>query len=182
MLSPIVDPRDKQQYFNPPRGYDTPYWGAILCRPSNGQKYFGAWDAINGEIGTTATIAAAKNPRTGARCWGVTTSIWLGDPWPATDVEWSDEQTLLVIVKVDGEHSFMQLDWREADGTLRADRTNFTLKSYTAKEIFFGYVHSSYLTVAGLKTGSSAEAEIDAVCAWAVPYLPARGFMETEPS
>jgi hypothetical protein len=181
MLSPVADPRDKNLWFSPPHGYDTPYWGAILCRPPNGEDWFGAWDACNGESGTAATIGHAVNPKKEKRCWGVTTSVWLGDPWPSTDIEGSDQQTVLVIVKVDGASSFMELTWRDFNGDLQTDRTNFTLKNYPAKEIFFGFVHGSYLSVAGLKTGAPTEAEIAAVRNWSAPWLPATGFLPEEP-
>jgi hypothetical protein len=182
MLSPVANPLDPAMWFNPPHGYDAPYWCAILCRaPEELTQWFGAWDANNGHMGTAATIGAGIARGKTNPYWGVTTSVGLGDPWPATKVEGSADQTILVIVKVDDANSFMELTWRDASGKIVTDRTNFRLKSYTAKEIFFGYVHSSYLTVAGLKVGSPTEAELQAVRDWSAPWIPPMGKLPVEP-
>ena len=182
MLSPNADPLDSAMWFNPPRGYDAPYWCAILCRATEDfTEWFGAWDANNGHMGTAATIGAALKRGKKNHCWGVTTSLGLGDPWPSTDVEGSADQTILVVVKVDDANSFMELTWRDIDGKLVTQRTDFRLKSHTAKEVFFGYVHSSYLTVAGLKVGSPTEAEVEAVRNWAAPWIPPMGSLPVEP-
>jgi acetyl esterase/lipase len=179
MMSPVADPGDKALWFNPPDGYSTPYWGAVLCRPANGlSDVFGAWDACNGHIGTTATMAKGLSAKP---YWGMTTSLGRGDPWPSTNVEGSEDQTVLVIGKVDGDDSFMEINWRDADGELQTSRTRFKLTNYTAKEIFFGFVHSSYVSAAGLKTGSPTEAEIDAVRDWSTAWLPPTGHRAVEP-
>jgi len=96
-------------------------------------------------------------------------------------VEGSPDQTVLVIVKVDDANSFMEITWRNSNGQLETRRTPFRLKSYTAKEIFLGYVHSSYLSAAGLKTGAPSEAEIEAVRNWAAPWIPPTGSLPAEP-
>lgn len=182
MLTPNADPADRATWFNPPDGHNAPYWCAILCRaPEEHTEFFGAWDANNGHIGTTATIGGALARGKKYPYWGVTTSLGFGDPWPSTDVEGSPDQTVLVIVKVDDANSFMEITWRNADGQLETRRTAFRLKSYTAKEIFLGYVHSSYLTAAGLKTGSPTEAEIETVRSWAAPWIPPTGSLPIEP-
>jgi hypothetical protein len=181
-LATAADPRDESQWFNPPAGYDTPYWGAVLCRPANGLlQNFGAWDAYNGTIGTTVTLGKAPGPADRPGRWGMTTSLMKGDPWPATKIAGSDDETVLVIAKVDGADSFMEINWRDATGRLQTDRTVCTLANYTAKEIFLGYVHSSYLCAAGFKTGSPAEAEIDALRAWAASWLAPAGPLPVEP-
>jgi hypothetical protein len=142
---------------------------------------FGAWDAYNGHLGTTMTMAKGLSFAKDRRVWGMTTSLGKGDPWPSTDVEGSADQTVLVIGKVDGEESFMEINWRDARGKLQTDRTNFTLTSYSAKEVFFGFVHSSYVSAAGLKTGAPTAAEIDAVRAWSAAWLPPTGPLPDEP-
>jgi hypothetical protein len=197
MLATCANPVDPTMWFNAPHGYDPTYLAAILCRPVNGVDWFGAWDACNGHIGTTATIGhtthSKVSPMTDAtigpksdpgkrkRCWGVTTSILIGDPWPSTDIEGDEDQTVLVLVKVDGEKSFMEIDWRDAGNKMQTDRTNFKLARRTAKEIFFGFVHCSYVAVAGLKLGSPAEAEIGALRDWAAPWMPATAHLALEP-
>ena len=148
MLSPIADPRDNKTWFNAPKGYDPPYWGAVLCRPANVEHNFNAWDGFNGQVGTTVTLGKGLIDH----YWGATTSVGLGDPWPTTKVKGSDRQTVLVIGKVDGKNSFMEFHQRDAHGKLMTERANFTLKSYPVKEMFFGYVHHSYVSVVGLKT------------------------------
>jgi hypothetical protein len=182
MLSPVADPRDQTQWFNAPHGYPAPYWGAVLCRPAKGEvDVFGAWDAYNGHLGTTMTMAKGLSLAKDRRVWGMTTSLGKGDPWPSTDVEGSADQTVLVIGKVDWKNSFMELTWRDAGGELKTDRTDFTLTNYSAKEIFFGFVHSSYVSAAGFKSGTPTEAEIDAVRAWSAAWLPPRGPLPVEP-
>ena len=183
MLSPHDNPKDRNLWFNPPHGYPVPYWAAFLCLPTDGFEYrFGAWDAFNGEIGTTATIGHAVNRKTSRRCWGMTTSLWLGDPWPTTDIPGSELQTVLVIAKVDGESSFMQISWRNVKGEFVSVRTELTLARRTAKEIFFGYVHTSYLSVVGMKVGVPSEEEIEAVCEWSSRWIPRTGYIPAEPA
>lgn len=167
MLSPVADPRDNATWFNPPKGYDTPYWGAVLCRPADLAHNFNAWDGFNGQIGTTVTLGKGLVDH----FWGATTSVGLGDPWPTTKVKGSDQQTVLVTAKVDGKDSFMEFHWRDADGQLKTERASIKLTNYTAKEMFFGYVHSSYVSVVGFKTGLPTEDEIAKVRAWAEPWL-----------
>ena len=182
IVSPNADPKDESTWFNAPNGYSTPYWGAVLCRPANGSTdVFGAWDAYNGHLGTTATMAKGLTKSKDGPVWGMTTSLRKGDPWPSTRIVGSEDQTVLVIGKVHGATSFMEINWRDASGRLQSDRTDFTLASYSAKEIFFGYVHSSYVSAAGLRTGAPDESDIDKVRAWSADWLPPTGALPTEP-
>lgn len=167
-LSPVEDPRDNRTWFNAPNGYPAPYWGAVLCRPANVKHNFNAWDGFNGQIGTIVTLGKGFYNNV----WGATTSIGLGDPWPQTNVVGSDQQTVMLIAQVDGANSFMEFHQRDANGKLTTQRATFTLKSYPVREMFFGHVHSSYVSVVGLKLGLPTEAELKKVRAWAEPWLP----------
>lgn len=175
------NPHDESLWFNAPHGYPQPYLAAILCRPVNGIPFFGAWDASNGHIGTTVTIGHHDHPTKKKQVWAVTTSILIGDPWPTTDIEGDDNQTSLVLVRADGENSFLELNWRNADDQIETHRMNFELARRTAKEIFFGYVHAAYLTVAGMKLGAPTEEEIDRIRDWSAQYMPKPEELPLEP-
>ena len=70
---------------------------------------------------------------------------------------------------------------RRADGEIETHRKNFTLMRRTPKEIFFGYVHASYLATAGLKVGDISEAELDTIRAWSAQWMPAAAPLPLEP-
>lgn len=179
-LSPNLDPEDSSTWFNAPNGYDTPYWCAMLCRLPNGsaQTNGSAWDAHQGYIGTTVSLIS--NVLGTPRRWGATTGVAPGTAWPATGVFMDDNVTVLIVTRVDGSNSFMEINWRDSNGDLVTDRTDFTLTNYTAKELYFGFPHTTYWTTAGLKLGLPDENDIDRVREWSAQFMPIGGFLAPE--
>ena len=64
---------------------------------------------------------------------------------------------------------------------MKSERANITLANHTAKEMFFGYVHSTFVSVVGFKTGSPTEDEIAKVRAWSEPWLVPTGSLPVAP-
>ena len=170
-LSPVTDPSVSSTWFNPPLGYSPPFWYAILGRTTAAPKT-GLVDSTRGELGTCPTIDGGLSNR-----WSIATFGPQPFPWPSINHQVSPDETVLMIAEVASgtNASFLEINWRDASGTLQTLRQHVTVNPYTCKELYFGIVHEEYVSAAAVKLGVPSKAETDAVRNWAAPYIPAAG-------
>jgi hypothetical protein len=161
-------------YFNAGAGYAQPYWLAILARlpASSVHSNQTLIDSVSGGI-------TLGEDDTSPTKWGVTTDF--GDPWPAHSHDISDEETVLVFLKVDGANSFLEINWKDADGVIQTDRDSIVLDDQVGEPlkqnnmIFSGMSHANYMSAMKFDLGTPTEAELDILRAWAEPYMPPKG-------
>ncbi len=172
-------------YFAAPDGYPQPYWLAVLGRiglpddPLGGDTDpAGIWDAAHGGPGTGPTIGR-KVVGLGGTNWQVSNFgpglLIVTAAHAATDAE-----TVLVLCHVNGASSFLEVNWRDAAGTLRTVRQTGTLLGWNYLECFAGWVHGAYLSAAGIALGVPAEPTLDLVRRWAAYWIPPAGAMASE--
>jgi hypothetical protein len=171
---------ESRNWFNAPTGYPQPYWVAVLARLSSGPNS-AIWDAQNGGPGTGPTI--------GQDIFGGVDDRWevsLFGPNGGTEkIEVnhvsSVDETVLVFVYVNGASSFMEVNWRDSGGVLQTMRQAGTLGPHRYLECFLGWVHDTYWSKTAVKVGPYTEAEMDAIRAWAGPFMPAAASLPAEP-
>lgn len=176
MLTPTG--HDSADYFNSPNGYAAPYWVALL---SDGI------DARLGDEGAGPTInnSALLSP---SGEWGVGCFGDIGDPGvpePTAKIVSSHtrdmEESVFILFYNSGdgyltETSFLEINYRAANGALTPVRTIGAQNDYPYKELFWGWVDSHHFwTACGIKTGTPTEAELAKVRQWAAMSLPITG-------
>jgi hypothetical protein len=183
----FIDGTDSAIYFNPPHGYVPPYWVAVLGRlglgddplidPNTGSS--GIWDATHGGTGTGPTIGR-KLVRLGGNSWRFST-FGPGLLLVSTPHDAVVEETVLVIVSVNGASSFIEVNWRTATGVLSTSRTVGNMRNWNYREAFLGWVHGPYWMATGIRLGAPNEAEINRVRLWASYFIPPAGALPDEP-
>jgi len=89
------------------------------------------------------------------------------------------EEAMIAIqhVAVGVNASWMELNFRKDDGTIGTEREYMTLGSipnnlgFPFEELFNGYVHISFNSALGIKTGTPIEEEISAIRNWGSRYI-----------
>ncbi len=177
---------DHDIYFNPPDGYPQPYWVAVLGRlglpdnPEGGDTDpAGIWDATHGGKGTGPTIGR-KIFGLGAPNWQVSNFGPNAQTITVAHTATQDE-TVLILCHVNGASSFLEVNWRDANGVLRTMRQNGTLLGWNYLECFGGWVHGPYLSAVGIKLDAPSEPELNAVRSWASYWIPPAGALGAEP-
>lgn len=177
---------DNANWFNPPNGYEQPYWVAVLARigapddPEAGEdSAAGVFDATWGNVGTGPTIGR-KIVGLGQPNWQVSNFgpglllVTVGHTAVSTE-------TVLVLCCVNGASSFLEINWRTAGGALETLRQTGELLGWNYLECFVGWVHGQYLTAAGIGRGVPTEDELDRVRTWSSYWIPAAGTIAEEP-
>jgi len=182
-----LDGTDTDVYFDTPDGYAQPYWVAVLGRPAsaddpNGDLEVdggGIWDATHGGTGTGPTI--------GAKIFGIGGTNWAVSLFGPAPIQitvahaMQREETVLVFVKVNGASSFIEVNWRDANGRLQTLRQTGTLHAHRFREMFLGWVHGLYFTAGGIAQGSPSESTLDSIRNWAANYIPPAAVVAEEP-
>lgn len=182
----ITGTDDSDNWFNAPTGYPQPYWLAVLGRiglpdavGGTDTDPAGIWDAQNGGPGTGPTIGR-KVFGLGAPNWQVSN---FGPGAVAITVSHTatQDETVLVFCQVNGASSFLEINWRDAGGTLQTMRQAGTQLGWNYLECFAGWVHGAYLAAAGIALGLPDEADLDLIRAWSARYIPAARALSPEP-
>jgi len=166
LLASTVDPTDTSTFFVSPDGHPQPFDVAVLCRPDGAPfpSSQSAIDTYEPEGGPTIGIKAGN--------WSLLTGL---PPHlhPATAVPVDEDATVLLVARLFEDSSFLEVNWRDADGVVQTDRTAMTLSNLgNFTNCFFGGTHAGYLSAAAVKVGSWSESEIDSLRSWAVRSLP----------
>jgi hypothetical protein len=177
---------DSGNYFNPPHGYPQPYWVAVLGRlglpddPEGGDEdAAGIWDATHGGVGTGPTIGR-KIVGLGQPNWQVS-NFGPGLQLVTVAHTATADETVLILCHINGASSFLEVNWRDSNGTLQTLRQIGSQLPWNYLECFVGWVHGQYLTAAGIKLGVPSESELDAVRRWASYWIPPAGELPEEP-
>ena len=146
--------------------WSQPWWGAVLVRgvgPFEGhnQAY------IDGNPGMV-TISRSKRGTVMVRSWidGQTLGgkIDSGAPY--------EENTALVMWLKNGSESFLEVNYRGADGFLVTKRVLGTIGGTNMNDFHSGLSHTNYTSSIGIAKGIPTTAQTDAVRNWAAPYIP----------
>jgi len=201
MLSPNANPMPEGSatFFNPPNGYQAPYWLATLSRyenvavpvidsvtglPATARSLSAFVDSFRGVDGAGPTWGGSMLvTHYGVACFGPNdeTGVYPYFHWAQMNKPLSDgpqSMIAMLYVGVGIKASFMELNWREA-GEVRTLRQYFTLGSkpnnipYPFEELFIGYAENMHTSALGIKLGTPTEEELTAVREWGVRYLPA---------
>lgn len=174
MLTPTG--HDSADYFNSPDGYAAPYWVALLAD---------GVDARLGSEGAGPTISGFG----GAGEWTVGCYGDIGDPGnpeptevihSSRDIDVAGESVFILFYNSgDGyltETSWLEINYRAANGALTPVRTMGGQNDYGYKELFWGWVDNHHFwSAAGIKVGTPTEAELARVRQWAAMSLPITG-------
>ncbi len=171
MISPVTNFTDTSKWFNPPTGYNPPYWVAVL---GDGQ------DGTLGNLGTGPTFGDQTPTPTGN--WSV--SCW-NNSYPGMSIVSSTKvdssNTVLILYYNSGsgaaaKDSFLEINYRASNGQLVTQRTYGNQNNYSFKELFMGWVDGqAYWSGTGIKTGTPSETELSNVRAWSTSFIPQGG-------
>ncbi len=168
-LSPVQDPWNAPDTFFK---WPQPWWGAVLVRgvgPFEGhnQAY------IDGNPGMV-TISRSPKGTVMVRSWTANRtfgpSIDSGAPY--------EEETALVMWLANGEESWLEVNYRDADGLLITKRVLGAIGGKNMDDFHSGGSHTNYTSSIGIAKGVPTAAQTDAVRNWAAPFIPAPGPME----
>jgi hypothetical protein len=162
MLCPNSDWMNSATFFNPPTGYATPHWFAVLG------------DGIDCTLGSSASNAGPTTTPNSCTYWVS------GAPGPLINTPFvaATDQTFLLIGYNSGvaATSFVETTTRLHDGSLVTQRITGTFANNHWCEAFVGWVDNHrYLSAWGIATGTPTTQQTDAVRGWAIPYLPVGG-------
>lgn len=154
-----------------------PWWGALLARgvgPFEGhnQAY------IDGNPGM---VTISRHPKTGTvivRCWPegrvMGPMIDSGAPYA--------ENTALVQWLANDTESWLEVNYRGADGVLATRRVAGALGTTNLPSLHSGFTHTNYTSCIGIAKGVPTTAQTDAVRDWAAPFIPGFAFTVTAES
>lgn len=163
-LSPVQDPWNAPDTFFK---WPQPWWGAVLVRgvgPFKGhnQAY------IDGNPGMV-TISRSPKGTVMIRSWTANDtfgpSIDSGAPY--------EEQTALVMWLANGKESWLEVNYRSADGRLITERVLGAIGSKNMDDFHSGGSHTNYTSVIGIAKGVPTAAQTNAIRNWAAPFIPA---------
>lgn len=162
-LSPVPDFLDTDTFFDWPQ----PWWGAILVRgvgPFEGhnQAY------IDGNPGMV-TISRSPKGTVMVRSW--TAGSTLG-PMIDSGAPY-EEETALVVWLANGEESWLEVNYRDADGLLITKRVLGAIGGLNMNDFHSGFSHANYTSAIGIAKGVPTTTQTDAVRNWAAPFIPA---------
>lgn len=180
-------PGDSAVYFNAPHGYPPPYWVAVLGRlgladdpltdPNTGSS--GVWDATHGGGGTGPTVGRLI-VGLGGNNWQFS-NFGPGLVLITTSHVATVDETVLLIICVNGASSFMEVNWRSSAGVLMTTRATGFMNNWNFLECFIGWVHGPRLAGAAIRRGFPDEDEIDQVRHWGSYFIPPAGALPDEP-
>ena len=162
-LTVVQGPREKPHKL---LEWSQPWWGAVLVR---GEGPFGGHNQayIDGNPGMV-TISRSKMGTVMVRSWidGQTLGgkIDSGAPY--------EENTALVMWLKNGSESFLEVNYRGADGFLVTKRVLGTIGGTNMNDFHSGLSHTNYTSSIGIAKGIPTTAQTDAVRNWAAPYIP----------
>jgi hypothetical protein len=147
--------------------WSQPWWGALLVRgvgPFEGhnQAY------IDGNPGM---VTIGRLPKTGTvvvRCWpeGMVMGPMIDSGAPYAD------NTALVQWLANGTESWLEVNYRGADGVLVTKRAAGALGTRQMDQFHTGLSHTNYTSCIGLAKGIPTTAQTDAIRDWASPFIP----------
>ena len=191
-LTPNVSPDGttgaelSSNYFAAPSGYPQPYWVAVLGRiglpddpEGSDEDPAGIWDAAHGGPGTGPTIGR-KIVGLGLPQWQVS-NFGPGLQLVTVAHTATPDETVLILCHINGASSFLEVNWRDSNGTLQTLRQSGSQQPWNYLECFAGWVHGQYLTAAGIKLGVPDESELNGVRRWASYWIPRAGALPNEP-
>ena len=92
------------------------------------------------------------------------------------------ENTALVQWLANDTESWLEVNYRGADGVLVTRRVAGALGATNLPQLHTGFSHSNYASCIGIAKGVPTTAQTDAVRDWAGPFIPAYAFTATAAS
>ncbi len=174
VLSPVADWTNSAYWLGAPTGLAQPVWVAVLS--SEGMTI----DSTLGSDGDGPTFGPGAGGGFGTAgkwacgCWG--TNNHNPPYYLNAGHNWAADEAVLGIVYWNGASSFMEVNFRWADGSLHTERVNGLLDAWTWKTCFWGWVDkATHNTAIGIKTGTPSEADLTKIRSWAARYMPPKG-------
>jgi hypothetical protein len=162
-LSPVQDPWGAHDTFF---DWPQPWWGAVLVRgvgPFEGhnQAY------IDGNPGMV-TISRSPKGTVMIRSW--TGNNALGEAIDSGVAY--EEETVLVMWLANGKKSWLEVNYRDADGRLVAARVVGEIGDRKMDDFHTGFSHTNYTSAIGIAKGIPTTDQTDAVRNWAAAFIP----------
>jgi len=147
-------------------GWQQPWWGAVLVR---GAGPFGGHNQayIDGNPGMV-TISRSPKGTVIIRCWpeGLVMGPMIDSGAPY------EEEAALVQWLANGTESWLEVNYRGADGVLVTKRVAGALGTSNMNQFHTGFTHTNHTSCIGLAKGIPTSAQTDAVRNWANPFIP----------
>jgi hypothetical protein len=166
-LSPNANPYDPAHQF-PGGGYTPPYWVLNVGRLDR------VLDSTLGSQGTGPTVGRIADGRIEVYTGGFDTPPM---PHIYSTRTFTSGQTIATIVFVSPApgKSFLEVIWRNADGTVGSERTMGTLDPFQYPEFFLGYVHAMQTGAVAIKVAVPTGTELATAKNWAATLIPPAG-------
>lgn len=161
MMSPQIDKNDTGEWF----GWAEPWWIALLIAlvPSDG----GNEDAfIDGDPGM---VTMQGGPTVLINTW-----LNLATPGPTIDsgVALDRLQSCMVVAQINGASSFLDVTYRDEDGTLITDHTaGSQTAAVTMETMHTGWTNMNTTSAIGMAQGTCSPEQLEAIRLWSHPYL-----------